>query len=174
MESANICEICKEPISIEYTIPCGHSFCYLCIRRHLSERDFCPVCRGSPYGLHELKSKHRPKGVLPAANQLFKRSEDNLRRELGRFRLSTAGNKSMLNWRFNEFCMLLDNERLKETPGPVSAIVAAVEQNECRMVESKRRWVDDHKVLESLCRMKEIIKKRHKDHLGCQEMSPVV
>ena len=39
------CPICAESISLPYTLPCKHQFCYLCIKRAYEEKSACPYCR---------------------------------------------------------------------------------------------------------------------------------
>lgn len=56
----NVCGICKEDASIEHTVACGHGFCYLCIRRHLLQNSFCPVCYEGPYTVRDLLPLHVP------------------------------------------------------------------------------------------------------------------
>ncbi|KAJ2775910.1 hypothetical protein IWQ57_000067 [Coemansia nantahalensis] len=38
------CPICLEPMREAFMTVCGHSFCYQCISRHLTERHSCPTC----------------------------------------------------------------------------------------------------------------------------------
>ncbi|KAJ1726097.1 hypothetical protein LPJ61_005423, partial [Coemansia biformis] len=38
------CPICLESMREAFMTACGHSFCYQCISRHLSERHSCPTC----------------------------------------------------------------------------------------------------------------------------------
>ncbi|KAJ2784206.1 hypothetical protein H4R18_001261 [Coemansia javaensis] len=38
------CPICLEHMREAFMTACGHSFCYQCISRHLSERHTCPTC----------------------------------------------------------------------------------------------------------------------------------
>lgn len=46
-----LCPICQDLFSNPHILKCGHSFCSLCIRRHLDstmnriQADVCPVCR---------------------------------------------------------------------------------------------------------------------------------
>ncbi|AFN83718.1 zinc finger domain-containing protein [Encephalitozoon romaleae SJ-2008] len=50
----NLCRVCDCEISIRHGTPCGHSFCYLCIKRHLSGHDTCPVCGRRPLSMKDL------------------------------------------------------------------------------------------------------------------------
>jgi len=45
LELALECQLCKEGIKSAMMLPCGHSFCSLCIRRTLQALHCCPVCR---------------------------------------------------------------------------------------------------------------------------------
>ena len=46
LELALECQLCKESIKAPMILPCGHSFCSLCIRRSMQLLQCCPVCRG--------------------------------------------------------------------------------------------------------------------------------
>ncbi|RKP15267.1 hypothetical protein BJ684DRAFT_14464 [Piptocephalis cylindrospora] len=40
------CTICKTPFDAPMLLPdCGHSYCSLCIRKHLRQENYCPSCR---------------------------------------------------------------------------------------------------------------------------------
>lgn len=41
------CPICLQPLLQPVKIPCGHVFCYLCIKGSASHRRRCPLCRGA-------------------------------------------------------------------------------------------------------------------------------
>ena len=44
--SDDLCPICYETIKLNYTLPCGHKFCYLCLKHAiLSNCHSCPYCR---------------------------------------------------------------------------------------------------------------------------------
>ncbi|CAG9334120.1 unnamed protein product [Blepharisma stoltei] len=38
------CILCKQPIVLNATVECGHTFCEVCITEHLLENDNCPIC----------------------------------------------------------------------------------------------------------------------------------
>jgi hypothetical protein len=156
MGSMAICKICKEPISIEYYIPCGHSFCYLCIRRHLTQCNFCPVCHSSPHILSELRPRRRD--ILPAAGQQPRRTESSLRRDLGKLELWTAGTSDTR--RFNELYVLLNEERSKNTSKTTAGVAEAVDQKKHQLVDKNK--ANTRKAVESLCRMKEVIREKKK------------
>ncbi|VDM17001.1 unnamed protein product [Hydatigera taeniaeformis] len=44
--NTNDCPICLQPFLQPVKIPCGHVFCYLCIKGSASHRRRCPLCRG--------------------------------------------------------------------------------------------------------------------------------
>ncbi|KAM3180933.1 hypothetical protein ACTXT7_015336 [Hymenolepis weldensis] len=47
MESdSNDCPICLQPLLQPVEIPCGHIFCYLCLKGSAFHRRKCPLCRG--------------------------------------------------------------------------------------------------------------------------------
>ena len=39
------CPICYDIIKEAFITKCGHSFCYLCITKHLEHKSQCPTCR---------------------------------------------------------------------------------------------------------------------------------
>lgn len=39
------CPICRESITLPFTLECKHTFCYLCIKRASQENRRCPLCR---------------------------------------------------------------------------------------------------------------------------------
>ncbi|KAJ6259253.1 hypothetical protein Dda_6152 [Drechslerella dactyloides] len=47
LETSLRCSVCKEYFNAPMITSCGHTFCSLCIRRHLSSVQKCPTCRGS-------------------------------------------------------------------------------------------------------------------------------
>ena len=47
-----LCPICMQIITDAFLTACGHSFCYMCIVTHLSNKSDCPCCS------HFLTSSH--------------------------------------------------------------------------------------------------------------------
>ena len=46
MDSDNECSICLESYKLPYKLPCGHEYCYLCIKQSIeSYITTCPLCR---------------------------------------------------------------------------------------------------------------------------------
>ncbi|KAJ1954580.1 hypothetical protein EC988_002355 [Linderina pennispora] len=43
-QDGGTCPICLQTIQEAFMAVCGHSFCYRCISRHLTERRMCPTC----------------------------------------------------------------------------------------------------------------------------------
>ncbi|KAM7540981.1 hypothetical protein Aperf_G00000036322 [Anoplocephala perfoliata] len=43
---SNDCPICLQPLLQPVEIPCGHIFCYLCLKGSAFHRRKCPLCRG--------------------------------------------------------------------------------------------------------------------------------
>ncbi len=42
------CSICLQPKELKWALPCGHSFCYLCLKGSIEANSSgCPMCRGS-------------------------------------------------------------------------------------------------------------------------------
>lgn len=61
-----VCHICLQPLLQPLDTPCGHTFCYKCLRNFLQEKDFCPLdrkrlhfklCRKSSILVHKLLDK---------------------------------------------------------------------------------------------------------------------
>nr|XP_033803826.1 ligand of Numb protein X 2 isoform X3 [Geotrypetes seraphini] len=40
-----VCHICLQPLLQPLDTPCGHTFCYKCLKNFLQEKDFCPLDR---------------------------------------------------------------------------------------------------------------------------------
>ena len=42
------CSVCLQTPELKWTLPCGHYFCYLCLKGSIEANDSgCPICRGS-------------------------------------------------------------------------------------------------------------------------------
>lgn len=41
----DVCGVCGEKMAAGQEVWCGHSFCYLCVRRCLRDGGCCPMCR---------------------------------------------------------------------------------------------------------------------------------
>ncbi|XP_007956240.1 ligand of Numb protein X 2 [Orycteropus afer afer] len=61
-----VCHICLQPLLQPLDTPCGHTFCYKCLRNFLLEKDFCPLdrkrlhfklCKKSSILVHKLLDK---------------------------------------------------------------------------------------------------------------------
>lgn len=61
-----VCHICLQPLLQPLDTPCGHTFCYKCLRNFLQEKDFCPLdrkrlhfklCKKSSILVHKLLDK---------------------------------------------------------------------------------------------------------------------
>jgi len=44
-EDITTCQICKDQLKSPMLLPCGHTYCSLCINRWLGDRRYCPTCR---------------------------------------------------------------------------------------------------------------------------------
>lgn len=40
-----VCHICLQPLLQPMDTPCGHTYCYRCLKNFLHEKDFCPMDR---------------------------------------------------------------------------------------------------------------------------------
>uniref|UniRef100_A0A8C5WAX6 Ligand of numb-protein X 2 n=1 Tax=Leptobrachium leishanense TaxID=445787 RepID=A0A8C5WAX6_9ANUR len=61
-----VCHICLQPLLQPLDTPCGHTFCFKCLRNFLQEKDFCPLdrkhlhfklCKKSSILVHKLLDK---------------------------------------------------------------------------------------------------------------------
>ncbi|XP_069859166.1 ligand of Numb protein X 2 [Dipodomys merriami] len=61
-----VCHICLQPLLQPLDTPCGHTFCYKCLKNFLQEKDFCPLdrkrlhfklCKKSSILVHKLLDK---------------------------------------------------------------------------------------------------------------------
>lgn len=66
IEKDFLCPICMEIIKDAFLTSCGHSFCYMCIVRHLQSKNDCPCCA------HYLTSNHLYPNFL--LNKLLKKN----------------------------------------------------------------------------------------------------
>ena len=88
------CPICYEDIKVlQYnnseskpqsnltTTPCGHSFCYDCLEKHLNKKNKCPICRANISNKTHLKSVSVYDGcylINEKVEEHFKGEMDNL------------------------------------------------------------------------------------------------
>lgn len=56
LEEVLQCKICQEIMSGSVILPCGHSFCSLCIRRAIKGSEQCPSCREKSFTDSILKN----------------------------------------------------------------------------------------------------------------------
>ncbi|KAI4291569.1 hypothetical protein PAPHI01_0843 [Pancytospora philotis] len=110
------CGICKEALDVPHALPCEHSFCFLCIAKHLGLRDFCPTCRTGPYRMNALSTAHVPMAVPRLPEQVFKRTEANYIKILKKHRVSTDGTYAQLEARFAELTRQVLLEQFREKP----------------------------------------------------------
>eukprot|EP00301_Raphidiophrys_heterophryoidea_P005037 c12151_g1_i1.p1 GENE.c12151_g1_i1~~c12151_g1_i1.p1 ORF type:complete len:607 (+),score=162.88 c12151_g1_i1:273-2093(+) len=72
------CPICMEVIKEAFMTSCGHSFCYLCISRHLDNKNSCPLCNISitrssifpNFVLNDVITKNKCTSTLSTMKQL--------------------------------------------------------------------------------------------------------
>ncbi|KAF9435725.1 RING finger and WD repeat domain-containing protein 2 [Entomortierella beljakovae] len=61
------CPICRALMKETFLTHCGHSFCYLCITQHLSEKQDCPILNSifeRTAGLHDASIEREPRSKL--------------------------------------------------------------------------------------------------------------
>lgn len=147
------CNICKEDLNVPHWLPCNHHFCYICIRRHLLNRNFCPQCLSYPLGISDLKTNEIIHSDIKKPIYLFKSTQSTLKKELKRFRVSTEGNVDRLKWRYNELCIQIDNDRFKEKPRSTDTIVRHLHLRES-LIFTRSNTLEMSKVIVCLIKLK--------------------
>ncbi|KII89265.1 hypothetical protein PLICRDRAFT_602087 [Plicaturopsis crispa FD-325 SS-3] len=64
LDSALRCKICTELLAGPVSLKCGHTFCSVCIRNHLTEKALCPVCTESASVGHLRKNPMLEEAVV--------------------------------------------------------------------------------------------------------------
>ncbi|KAF9762490.1 E3 ubiquitin-protein ligase COP1 [Nosema granulosis] len=158
----NICKICREELNIAHWLPCNHKFCYICIRRHLENRNFCATCFRYPLSISDLKTNEKIVSDIKKPISLFKVTLPILKRELKKFRINTDGTIERLRWRYNELCIQIDNERFKENPRSIDTIARQLHLRESRIF-SQNRNLEMSKIHTALCKLKYEMNSKLKD-----------
>ena len=66
LEDIASCQICKDVLKSPMLLPCGHTYCSLCIQRWLGEKRYCPTCREEFDQHHALLRKNIALGQIMA------------------------------------------------------------------------------------------------------------
>lgn len=119
---SDICLICKSSCSIPHWLPCEHTFCFLCIRRHIEKRNFCPECLSSPYSPTDLRTNVKQYNKISKIPIIINLNEQTLKKELKKYRVDIRGNKNMLDQRYRELSINVDNERYRDVPRNMDTI----------------------------------------------------
>lgn len=154
------CNICKEEIQLPHSLPCDDSFCYLCIKRHLRVRSYCPTCFLMPVNSSDLQCLiEKPKNMLPELKVPLKenKNESVIKRKLKKFQLSESGDYNRMIWRLKEYYLIYSAEKLKELPKSPSDIAKIVHKNE-NLFFKKGEDFDKEIMLKHLRELKEKIK----------------
>jgi hypothetical protein len=93
------CPICYEPINTVShdgkelkprpnvtTTPCGHSFCFTCLSKHLENKNKCPICRKKLLKRPNLK----PVSVYEGCYIINKKIDEHLVNEIDKLIMSSA------------------------------------------------------------------------------------
>lgn len=150
------CKICKDEIYNIAHLPCTHVYCVICIKRHLTTKNFCPECylsplhasdltiqytyRTSPIFKHTqsnclLKYLNTPikKTKLPVSRPMMyvKMTVEQLKKECKKYKINVGSKKEMVT-RLKEFYMLCDVERVAEQSASVEMIADYVNTVTCK------------------------------------------
>ncbi|KAI5169202.1 hypothetical protein PAEPH01_0524 [Pancytospora epiphaga] len=156
------CGICLEFLDIPHSLPCNHSFCFICIARHLSFRKFCPMCFSGTYGLNSLVTSHSRNNIPKLPDQIFKRTLSNYSRILKRYFVRTDGTLEQLESRFSELILQIMLEQFREHPVDFGEIAWRVHSNERRLIKTEYRKEEKiMKTLEELRAKIEILRKKN-------------
>ena len=63
-EDITSCQICKDQLKSPMLVPCGHTYCSLCINRWLGDKRYCPTCRVEFTQHHGLLRKNIALGQI--------------------------------------------------------------------------------------------------------------
>ncbi|KAK6090461.1 hypothetical protein P3W45_000558 [Vairimorpha bombi] len=119
---SDTCLICKSLYYIPHWLPCGHTFCFLCIRRHIEKRNFCPECLSSPYSPTDLCTNVKQFNKISKIPIIINLNEQNLKKELKKYRVDIRGDKNILTQRYRELSINVDNERYRDVPRNMDTI----------------------------------------------------
>ncbi|EEQ81837.1 hypothetical protein NCER_101577 [Vairimorpha ceranae BRL01] len=140
---SKLCLICKSECSIPHWLPCKHIFCFLCIRRHIEKRNFCPECFKSPFSPADLRTNQKQYNKIDKLPILVQSREEHLVRELKKRRANSSGSKSALMYRYHELSINVDNERFREIPRNMDTIVRQLNQLEAENKQIRRKIEKD-------------------------------
>ncbi|RVD90627.1 zinc finger domain-containing protein [Tubulinosema ratisbonensis] len=155
------CSICKEKIELPHMLPCNDTFCYLCIKRHLMLRSYCPVCFTMPVNSSDLISLVKNENnMLPEIKVplKFKQSESVLKRELKKYQLILTGDYNRMVWRLKEYFLIYSAEKLKSLSKSPTDIARQVHRNE-GLIFKKEILIDKEMLRKYFHKLKEKIKK---------------
>lgn len=139
------CLICKDEMQLPHYLPCDHRFCYICIKRHILKRPFCPSCLLEPIHTTEIKPLFEyPKNDLETVRKVLYRTPTNaaLKKELKKLSLDTSGSINQMLWRYNEFHIIYSGEVQKIRPKSITDITRTVHMNE-KLIFMKRKKNND-------------------------------
>lgn len=153
-----LCSICGEEISLKQSIPCSHAFCYLCIRRHLSRKDFCPVCHEGPYTICDLLTPYKPNGSVSKISRFYRGNERSPYWEPMRCIIPRVRDT-----RSSDLVISLDTERMGDIMEPFDSIMEDIEQRKGLQGAAFRGKDEEEKVIEKLCKLKEYMRRMRRD-----------
>lgn len=120
------------------------------------------MCHEGPYTVSNLLRSCRSIDAMSSAGERYRRSKEVLRGKAERCEVSCGDGKYILDWRLNELCVLLGNERSGEDLESTSPIVENTSKS-----ESLRNRRKELRAIEILCMLKGFIKKGKAKRCPC-------
>lgn len=143
----SICTICKDKLEFPHWLPCSHNFCFLCIRRHIEKRNFCPICFKCPFSVSDLRTYEKQNEVLKKMPVILTTNENKLKQELKKLRFDVNVDKHILDQRYKEMCINVEFERFKKVPRNYNTIVRHIYQSELKnKLINKKNNIDLEKI----------------------------
>ncbi|KAI5148931.1 hypothetical protein ENBRE01_0624 [Enteropsectra breve] len=148
-----ICNICKEPAEIEHSLPCMHTFCFLCLIRHVKSSPYCPVCRKGPFYVKDMKTEHPRNNGVELPPVMFKRTIPNYTKILKKYQIRTDGGIADLERRYSDLYDQMMLQQFRDVPLSKVSIAWRVHQKEGSNRISRK--IDLKKLYEKLISLKE-------------------
>ncbi|EDR25230.1 hypothetical protein EDI_131350 [Entamoeba dispar SAW760] len=132
-------------------LPCHHTFCSECIRRWLSVKEMCPICKRrtkqqeieANIEIQEKITKKR-RGEEKKIERIGSRQynfmkEKKIRAEIKEFGLEVKGTKAELIKYHKEYCLRVNSESDAIDPIPIEQIRAEINQSYQHTKEEKKK-----------------------------------